>query len=299
MGTKFAIVYNPSQFRWPLGISTSEDGIGYINLLLVNGEITTQRYQGTDKSYGPQYVRGILEGNGIPPDQNLWLTYSMNKEDIWVSKVPVPVIENETEIINEIFDEKEGGHELDKWNIFSPLWAPVQIKELEGEKWLSLSDWDLSDYARATRLIKPQRKLSVEFSIKALQNNTGLMHIEFQNGKGMAAIRLIMDENGIFKIKEGYKFKNLLEYEPNVTYKVRVDIDLDRNSYEVYVNDKHEARSFCFAPVENIERVMFRTGERRYFPNADSPYTQDFDMQNAGEKEEKAEFLIKYMKVNK
>jgi hypothetical protein len=65
---KYATVYNPSEFRWPLAISVSKDGLDYTNLLLVNGEISTMRYGGAYKSYGPQYVRGIEEGNGVIPD---------------------------------------------------------------------------------------------------------------------------------------------------------------------------------------------------------------------------------------
>lgn len=294
---KFAVVYNPSQFRWPLGISTSEDGIEYTNLLLVNGEITTERYKGAHKNYGPQYVRGILEGNGAPPDHDLWLTYSMNKEDIWVSKVPIPVIDTQNEPVNDIFNEKKENHELDEWNIFSPLWAPVQIKKSEGEKWLSLSDWDPFDYSKATRIIRAKRKLWVEFTIKNLQNNTGLLHIEFQDGKGMPAIRLIMDDTGSFKIKDGYFLSKISDYSANEIFKVKVDIDLDRNYYEVFVNDKKVKRAICFAPVQSIERVMFRTGERRYHPDADSPKTSDKDVENAGEKAAKAEYLIKYLKV--
>jgi len=97
-----ATVYNPSEFRWPLAISTSKDGLNYTNLLLVNGEISTMRYGGNFKSYGPQYVRGIIEGNGVVPDGNMWLTYSMNKEDLWVSKVPVPVSDEVKSHPNEV-----------------------------------------------------------------------------------------------------------------------------------------------------------------------------------------------------
>src|SRR5690606_11718560 len=88
---RFATVYNPTEFRWPLAVSTSDDGLTYTDLLLINGDITTMRYGGNYKSYGPQYPRGIQEGNGVPPDNNMWVTYSMNKEDMWVAKVPVPV----------------------------------------------------------------------------------------------------------------------------------------------------------------------------------------------------------------
>jgi hypothetical protein len=56
---KFATVYNPSEYRWPLAVSTSKDGLEYTDLMLVHGEITAMRYGGQYKSYGPQYVRGI------------------------------------------------------------------------------------------------------------------------------------------------------------------------------------------------------------------------------------------------
>ncbi|ULT41378.1 exo-alpha-sialidase [Niabella defluvii] len=85
---KYMTVYNPSEFRWPLALSVSDDGLNYKNLLLVNGEITSMRYGGNYKSYGPQYVRGIQEMNGTPPGKNNWVTYSVNKEDMWVAKFP-------------------------------------------------------------------------------------------------------------------------------------------------------------------------------------------------------------------
>jgi len=101
---KYAIVYNPSEFRWPLAVSVSDDGINYYNLLLVNGEISQARYGGKFKQYGPQYVRGIIEGNGYPPDGSMWITYSMNKEDIWVSRINVPISDIEANDIDEVFD---------------------------------------------------------------------------------------------------------------------------------------------------------------------------------------------------
>ena len=87
----YATIYNPSEYRWPLGISLSEDGLNYTTLNLVQGEVPPMRYGGNYKSYGPQYVRGIQEGNGVPKDSDLWVAYSMNKEDMWVAHIPVPV----------------------------------------------------------------------------------------------------------------------------------------------------------------------------------------------------------------
>ncbi len=146
---RYVTVYNPSEFRWPLALSTSTDGLNYTNLLLVNGEISPMRYGGAYKSYGPQYVRGIEEGNGTPPDGNLWVTYSMNKEDIWVSKIPVPVSDVVTTHANEDFNILPTGKELTNWNIYSPVQATVKIeKQPDGTKALVLRDKDKFEYAK-------------------------------------------------------------------------------------------------------------------------------------------------------
>ena len=52
----YATIYNPSEFRWPLAISLSADGLNYTTLNLVNGEVPPMRYGGNYKSFGPQYV---------------------------------------------------------------------------------------------------------------------------------------------------------------------------------------------------------------------------------------------------
>src|SRR4030095_11521968 len=95
--------------------SVSDDGLKYKNLLLVNGEITSLRYGGAYKSYGPQYVRGIQEMDGTPPGGNMWVSYSMSKEDMWVSKIPIPVKEKEPKHINEVFASMKDGEELNQW----------------------------------------------------------------------------------------------------------------------------------------------------------------------------------------
>src|SRR5690606_12691231 len=123
---KFALVYNPSEFRWPLAVSVSVDGLDYKNLLLVHGDITSMRYGGEYKSYGPQYIRGISENNGTPADNKLWLTYSVNKEDIWVSYVPLPITAKAANHANDVFGEMTEGRELNSWNVYSPIRAPVK-----------------------------------------------------------------------------------------------------------------------------------------------------------------------------
>ncbi|HYH54993.1 MAG TPA: six-hairpin glycosidase, partial [Anseongella sp.] len=286
---RYATVYNPSEFRWPLAVSTSDDGLEYSDLLLVNGEITAMRYGGNYKSYGPQYVRGILEGNGVPPGGKLWVTYSMNKEDIWVASIPVPVEGTAKVHVSEVFEEMPEGRELEKWNIYSPVLAPVGISELEdGTRGLLLRDSDRFDYAKAERLFPPSEKLSAEFSLLPFQNDKGLLHIEFQDAKGTAAVRLILDSDSVFKTKAGYRLSGITGYEAGRQYDIKVELDAPRRYYEVFVNGKKEKAGIFFAPVHSLERIVFRTGEVRRFPNADTPTDQSYDLPDTGEPVEPA-----------
>lgn len=295
---RYATVYNPSEFRWPLAVSTSDDGLNYKDLLLVNGEITTMRYGGNYKSYGPQYVRGIVEGNGTPPDGKMWVTYSMNKEDMWVSSIPVPVRSKVEKPANEVFAQMPDGKELEMWNIYSPAWAPVKIEKMaDGTKALALKDWDKFDYAKAERVVPASKKMTAEFSIVPAQNDKGLLHVEFQDAKGSPAVRLIFDSDGMFKNKAGYRLSNMMKYEPGQQYDVRVELDVAARMYHVFVNGKKATTRIFFAPVASIERIMFRTGEVRRFPDADTPTDQDYDVPQAGDSDPKAEFYIKSLKT--
>lgn len=295
---RYATIYNPSEFRWPLAISTSDDGLVYKDLLLVQGDISPMRYGGNYKSYGPQYVRGILEGNGTPPDGDLWVTYSMNKEDMWVASIPVPVTDKVKEHVDELFEQMPSGKELENWNIYSAQWAPVSIEEMtDGTKALALKDWDRYDYAKAERIIPASKQLAVEFSVIPAQNNKGMLHIEFQNGEGNPSVRLIFDSDSLFKNKAGYRLSSMISYDAGKKYDIRVELDTDKRTYHVYVNGKKEATRIFFAPAHSIERVVFRTGEVRRFPNEDTPTDQSFDLENPGEPVERAEFYITSLKT--
>ncbi len=294
---KYAIVYNPSEFRWPLAVSTSTDGLEYKDLLLVNGEISTMRYGGQHKNYGPQYVRGILEGNGIPTDNNMWVTYSMNKEDIWISRIPVPIVSEVEDHIDEDVNLLPDGEELDKWNVFSPLWAPVTIEKLNDEKCLSLKDFDPYDYARAERIFPSGKYLVAEFSVIASQNNHGLLHIEFQDASGNAAVRLIFDSDSLLKAKSGYQYSTIMKYKPNTQYDIKAVLNVSTRFYQLFVNEADMGTRMFFAPVNSLCRITFRTGEVRRFPDADSPAVQDFDVADPGIPVEKAVYYIKSLKT--
>jgi hypothetical protein len=295
----YATVYNPSEFRWPLAISTSTDGLEYTNLHLVHGEISPMRYGGNEKSYGPQYVRGIMPGNGTPPDGNMWLTYSMNKEDIWVAKVPVPVQTVEDGAVNDIFNALPNGRELSRWNIYSPLWAPVAIENYKGAKVLALRDSDPYDYAKAERVIPLSQKGTVEFEVEASQNNHGTLNIELQNPQGTACIRIVFDADGTLWSKAGAKPSGNMDYKAGESYRFKIDFNTQTRSYTMTVSGRNGAKTgMMFVPVEAVSRVVFRTGEIRRTPNVDTPAQQEFDLPNAGVKIPEAVYFVKGLKTN-
>jgi hypothetical protein len=295
---QYVTVYNPSEFRWPLALSTSKDGLNYTNLLLVNGEITSMRYGGAYKSYGPQYVRGVEEGNGTPPDGNLWVTYSMNKEDIWVSKIPVPITDVVTSHPNETFATLPAGEELKLWNIYSPIYASAKIESVDGAKALVLRDKDPFDYAKAERVIPDTKKVVVEFTVSPQQANKGTLHIEFQDAKGNAAVRLMFDSDSTFKAKVGYRDSNIQKYEAGKQYDVRIELDRDKRMFTTFVNGQLKGNRLFFAPVASFRRVVFRTGGVRRFPDADTPTDQSYDLPKGGELESEAVYVIKSFKTN-
>ena len=285
----YATLYNPSEYRWPLAISLSKDGYEYTTLHLVQGEVPPMRYGGNYKSYGPQYVRGIQEGNGIPADNDLWFTYSMNKEDIWVSHIPVPIqTEAHSHADGTEFTSANELSKLSSWNIYSPQMASVSLSD----GWLRLSDSDPFDYARVERKIPATRCLKASFDLQAAQNSHGLLQIEFLDEHGTACSRIELTSDGIMRCKGGARYGNLLSYKPNETYHIEAILSIDRRLAEVYVNGKKAGQRMFYAPVKSIERIMFRTGSERRFPDVDTPADWYGTLDHAGDTAPTATFAI-------
>ncbi len=295
---RFALVYNPSDFRWPLALSVSNDGLQYTNLLLVHGEITTMRYGGNYKSYGPQYVRGIQEGNGLPPGNRIWVTYSVNKEDIWVSSIPIPVTSGVRSPVNDCFNLMEAGKELDLWNIYSPRLAPAGIEIADSVRALVLRDCDPFDMAKAERVFPVSEMVSVEFSVKAAQNDHGMLQVELQDHKSTAALRLVFGPDGMLAMKAGYRMRNIMPYEAGKVYNVRIDAAAQNRFYTVYVNNGEGKNGLFFAPVHTLERVVFRTGRVRRFPDTDTPTDQNYDVEQPGRLDTEASFYLYSLKTS-
>ena len=294
---KYATVYNPSEFRWPLAVSVSNDGLNYKNLLLVNGEISSLRYGGAYKSYGPQYVRGIQEMDGVPPGGNMWVSYSMNKEDIWISEIPVPVEDKEIANVNETFASMKEGEALKRWNIFSPAWCAVSVEKINATKSLVMKDSDPFDYAKAERVFPETKKATIEFAITAQQDNYGLMEIELTDAKGTPCVRLILDSTGGLYTKAGYRNRSVGKYKAGEPIKIKIELNTGTRFYTCSINGANPSNNICFAPVDNVSRIVFRTGTTRRFPDADTPTDQMYDLPNADARGKEAVYIIDYLKT--
>ncbi|MDB4582196.1 trehalase family glycosidase [Draconibacterium sp.] len=181
----------------------------------------------------------------------------------------------------------------------TPLRAPVKIEKQKGQRWLALRNKDEFDYAKATRLFPATKNANVEFTIKTGQSDTVILHVELQDEKNTAALRLIFDNNGILKYKAGYRINSLGEYEAGKEYTIRIEATTNERFYHVYINEERVLRRLFFSPVHQLDKIVFRTGEVRRFPNADTPTDQDFDVPQTGEPVPEAAFFIKSLKTKK
>ena len=301
----YATVYNPSEYRWPLAISLSKDGLEYTTLSLIHGEVTPLRHGGQYKSYGPQYVRGIQEGNGVPKDSDLWVTYSNNKEDMWVSRIPVPVRLNATTHAKPFGNLTRGQSpcegrltegqspcevsDLTDWNLYMPQLCPVTLKD----GWLSLYDSDPYDYAKVERVIPNTKELEVEFDLKTAQNTHGELDIEFVDDGGNVCSRIVVDSTGVIRVKGGARYATLLKhYEAGTTYHIKAVLSTSLHRAVYYLNGKKACERQFDTPVESISRIVFRTGMPFDKPDYNTPADQDFDMPRADESDPEVCFAI-------
>lgn len=264
---RFAFVYNPHfEWRFPLVVNTGDDGRVFSNMACIHGEMPNQRYEGGAKDMGPQYVRGITPGNGNPPGDDMWLVYSVNKEDIWASKVPVPVRDRVDEWVDDTFDGLITGGTVDNWNIYCPVWATVEVAEYPGvaDKSLKLSDKEPYDYAKAARVFPNSKTVTVKFDLLARQTKHGRMEIEILSRTGTRPVRITLSGTGKIAAVDGGKTVELLPYSADTWLSFKINVNTALGKYNLAVNGKDVLRDAHFAEkTDAVHRISFRTGKYR------------------------------------
>ncbi|HUW19866.1 MAG TPA: PA14 domain-containing protein [Sedimentisphaerales bacterium] len=206
---RYAMIYIPQRSqRYPMAVTTSDDGITFGDMRVIHGEVSPQRYEGRAKGGGPQYLRGVAEWGGDAPslDKNsIWVIYSVNKEDIWVSRIPVPIVAGTKEPVHDTFDDIAPGPRVPGWNTYSPLWAPVRIasEPRTANRCLELEDREPTDYARAIRTFASCRTVEVSFRVNARQADRGQLNIELMGDSGTRPVRVVLNDRGQIQAVKG------------------------------------------------------------------------------------------------
>ncbi|MEO7141979.1 MAG: hypothetical protein ABI165_00585 [Bryobacteraceae bacterium] len=296
---RYALVYNPvndSMRRYPLAIVTGGDGIHFDNLLFIGADLAPRRFSGNHKDFGLQYVRGIEEGNGAPPGNDLRVAYSVNKEDLWVARVPVPVRSVVTRPVKDNFDALPAGGGIPDWNIYSPLWAPVRVAEFPSKtnKSLELDDRNPYDYARAVRVFPESKSANVSFKVYAKQADTGRLEIEVMDRFGNRPARLMFTGSGRVETEDGSRTIALASYQPGKWYTVDLRVDAPGDAFTVSIDGKPMMKKIRFAEsVLSVERVSFRTGPYRTGPARDvDPEKIKTDLPDADDPAPEATYYI-------
>src|SRR5262249_53441284 len=152
---------------------------------------------------------------------DMWVTYSGNKEDIWISRIPVPVRYRVEAAVNDNFDDLEAGGKIPNWNIYRPRWASAGIAAYPSarNKKLELEDRDPYDYARAVRVFAETKQANVSFKVLPRQSDTGRLEMEILDAGGHRPVRVLFNEEGKIEAWNGGKLVSVSPYQRNMWYR--------------------------------------------------------------------------------
>lgn len=263
---RYALVYNHSatrRNRFPLVVMSGDDGHSFDTMLCLDGEVSPMRFQGIHKNRGTQYIRGIAEGNGDPPGLFMWNTYSMNKEDIWVSRTRLPVSGVVEQHVNEDFESARSVSDLDLWNLHMPQWAPIALAadpETHGGHCLELRDEDPYEYALAERAFPASRRVHVSFRVRVEQVGHAVLEFEVVDRAGRRPLCLRFDAEWL-SLDMGKLEPRPIAIDTGRWHTIELQLDCEQRHYGLAVNGTWLRQNIPLAaPVETLERLVFRTG---------------------------------------
>ena len=268
---KYVVIHNQSatsRNRYPMTSMTSSGGEIFSDLLSLRNDIPTVRYQALHKNPGSQYYRGIIEGNGNPPGDDAWVVYSLNKEDIWVAKMTLPIIGVEDNEVNQNFNSVNDVMELDKWNIYEPKWAQIKIVNDpldNSNNYLELRDEEPIDYARVERVLKERKKFLLSFRVNPIEIPTGYaVNIEVQDKKGVRPMRIRFDKKWISFDQRYAQAPKPIPTKLKEWHLFNLSFNCEKQSYSLKINGKTISENIPFAfNMESLQRLVIRTGPYR------------------------------------
>jgi hypothetical protein len=107
----------------------------------------------------------------------------------------------------------------------------------------------------------------------------------------------MLDSTGSILTKQGYRNKSLGKYKAEEKLILKIELNTTTRFYTVSINEGKPANNICFAPVTTVERIVFRTGSIRHFPDAETPTDQSYDLFNTEIPLKNAQYRIHYLKT--
>lgn len=259
---KYALAYNPTTdtaHRWPLAVSAGDNGQDFGELYAVLPEVPPCRYAGRLKNLGPQYIRGIAEYNPQPADNAFYLTYSNNKEDIWLSRIAVPLRGAQTQDVYLDMGAVDWKQIADTWNLTLPAWGGI---ELNGGA-LVLRDHDPYHRAIAERAFVHGEvvELVTEVALDCGDPDQAFT-IAFQDETGREPCKVLLRSDGWINSRVFGSELHIARFQPGERVKLSFRLDCVHNqcSLTATAGGREVFKRWRFdASVWGLCRVQFRT----------------------------------------
>ena len=208
-------------------------------------------------------MRGITEANISPKDQAMWLVYSVNKEDIWVARVPVPAVSSEMEDVKERMADLTEKEVRNRWNLYVPSWNRAELfTEEDGDTGLLLTDFDPYDRTRAMRLFRAGTRVEVETRLKVKKISQSPVSLFLQDRKGQTVASVLLRQDGWICMHNGGFDTLLSRYSLNEEVRIWITADCVENSVELCIfcnGEEKKVAGATAASVHEIERIVFAT----------------------------------------
>jgi hypothetical protein len=91
-------------------------------------------------------------------------TYSVNKENIWISHTHVTIIGSVGEDVNKSFDNINSIQYLGLWNVYFPQWAHISVQKDRKISNLELRGQEPYDYAKIESVFPKEKVTRLGFN---------------------------------------------------------------------------------------------------------------------------------------
>lgn len=255
---KYALVFNPTKDninRWPLSIATSEDGWYYSDIMNIIPFSPPRRYFGFHKSLGASYPSGIGKYSELPKD-NMYIVFSVNKEDIWISIIPKHKIQGQYVGVNYLFNSKKSIRDFwDDCCIYMPKQSKYyfSLNPYNNESCLLIEESEAFDRFKIDKYFKKCIRRCLKFTILA-RCHSSPVHIQLLDIYGHTSLELNIDFNHIYThLNDPY----FLE-EPNDWQNITISFNTRIKEYTLFVNG-NSIESGRLYTNNGIERVSLET----------------------------------------